>query len=547
MVEKAGLHRINPATGEIISYKLFKDIDFPEAWSIIEDDRHNLWIGTLFGLCRFNTESGLTKTYSKEDGLPVTYHQYGAACKDRDGRLVFGGIGGIYSFHPDSIATNTYMPPVVITDFRLFKRSVPVAAAKNAILTRNIAYTSRIELRHNQNDLTFEFAVLDYNLPSDNQYAYKLEGYQDAWIETDADNRIATYTNLDPGEYVFRVKGSNNDGVWNKEGAFVSLIIRPPVWQTTWAYIAYFVLFLLLLRGYIYWRTRRLRKEKIALEKLVDERTEDLKTANIHLEQHQEELKSTLENLQKTQEQLIESEKMAALGGLVAGVAHEINTPVGIGVTAISNLIEEVQKMAELFKKDEISRKDFMEFLQSTHEAGMLIQRNLERTASLIQSFKQVSVDQISEQQRVFSLKLYLDDIIRSLSPKFKQKDIVFSIDCDDQLEVNSFPGVYAQIFTNLLLNSFTHGFQGKEKGTITIRATSDNSMLRIEYRDDGTGITGKDLPHIFEPFYTSDQHLGMGLGLSIVHNLVRQKLYGTISCESETGKGVVFRIEIPV
>jgi signal transduction histidine kinase/ligand-binding sensor domain-containing protein len=547
MVEKTGIHKIDPSTGEVVGYILFKDIDFPEAWSIIEDDRYNLWIGTLFGLCRFNIKSGQTKTFSKEDGLPITYHQYNAVCKDNDGRLYFGGIGGLYSFHPDSIQSNTYKPPIAITDFRLFKKSVPVDTSERAILIKNIAYTSQIELRHNQNDLSFEFAVLDYNLPSKNQYAYRLEGYQDAWIQTDADNRIATYTNLDPGKYVFRVKGSNNDGIWNEEGTYVNIIIQPPVWQTAWAYIAYLIISLLLLRGYIYWRTRRLRNEKIALETLVNERTEDLKTANFQLEQHQEELRSTLENLQKTQEQLIESEKMAALGGLVAGVAHEINTPVGIGVTAISNLMEEVQKMAELFKKDEISRKDFKEFLQSTHEAGMLIQRNLERTASLIQSFKQVSVDQVSEQQRVFNLKSYLGDIIRSLSPRFRQKDIVFSIECDDQLEVNSFPGVYAQIFTNLLLNSFTHGFREREKGMISISVESINNMLRLEYQDDGTGISKKDLPHIFEPFYTSDQRLGMGLGLSIVHNLVRQKLFGTISCESETVKGVVFRIEIPV
>ena len=547
MVEKTGIHRINPSTGEIVGYKLFKDIDFPEAWSIIEDGYHNLWIGTQFGLCRFNIKSGQIRTFTKEDGLPVTYHQYNAVCKDKDGRLYFGGIGGLYSFHPDSIQSNIYKPPVAITDFRLFKKSVPVGKRGKAVLTENIAYTRLIELHHNQNDLSFEFAALDYNLPAKNKYAYKLEGYQDAWIETDANNRIATYTNLDPGKYVFRVKGSNNDGIWNNEGAFISIIIHPPVWKTVWAYIAYFIFFLLALRGYIYWRTSRLRREKIVLEKLVSDRTEDLKAANIQLEQHQEELKSTLENLQKTQEQLIESEKMAALGGLVAGVAHEINTPVGIGVTAISNLMEEVQKMAELYKKDEISRKDFKEFLQSTHEAGMLIQRNLERTASLIQSFKQVSVDQVSEQQRVFNLKSYLGDIIRSLSPKFRQKDIVFSIKCNDQLEVNSFPGVYAQIFTNLLLNSFTHGFREREKGLITISVETINNMLQLEYQDDGTGICKKDLPHIFEPFYTSDQRLGMGLGLSIVHNLVRQKLLGNITCESETGEGVVFRIEIPV
>ena len=449
-------------------------------------------------------------------------------------------------------------------------------------MSKNISYIREIHLKYDQNDLSFTFAALDYNDPTKNRYAYILEGYQDAWIETGAANRIATYTNLNPGEYVFRVKGSNNIGVWNEEGTFVNIIIHPPFWKTTWAYIAYVILFLLLLRGYIYWRTRRIRKEKIVLEKQVTERTvelkaantqlkeneKELKTANTQLEKHQEELKevntlleeqqeelmqqkeelqSTLENLQKTQEQLIESEKMAAIGGLVAGVAHEINTPVGIGITAVSSLQEDIQRMAGLYEKGEISRKDFKEFLQSSDDVSKLIRKNLERTASLVQSFKQVSTDQVTEQQRVFALKEYLKDILVSLQPKFRGKKIDFKINCDDKLKLNSYPGVYAQIFTNLLLNSLQHGFPEKNAGTVGIKVEINKELLKIQYSDDGAGISTKDLPHIFEPFYTSDQQHGSGLGLNIVYNLVRQKLHGTITCESDPGKGVLFKIEVPV
>jgi len=211
-------------------------------------------------------------------------------------------------------------------------------------------------------------------------------------------------------------------------------------------------------------------------------------------------------------------------------------------------LMEEVQKMAELYKKDEISRKDFKEFLQSTHDAGKLIQKNLERTASLIQSFKQVSVDQVSEQQRKFFLKEYLIDIISSLKPKFKNMKINIQIHCDEKLELNSYPGVFAQIFTNLLLNSLQHGFNEQDKeGTIGIKANLKDEFLQILYSDDGAGISRKDLPHIFEPFYTSDQRKGAGLGLNIVYNLISRKLRGAVSCESEPGKGVLFKIELPV
>ena len=260
-----------------------------------------------------------------------------------------------------------------------------------------------------------------------------------------------------------------------------------------------------------------------------------------------EKLKATLQNLCETQAQLIESEKMAALGGLVAGVAHEINTPVGIGVTAASSLQEEIQKMSELYANDEISRKDFKDFLESAGCATLLIQKNLERTASLIQSFKQVSVDQVSEQQRVFNLKAYLDDIIRSLSPKFKQKEITFNIVCDENLELNSFPGAYAQVFTNLLLNSFIHGFKEKQHGSIGIHVSRPDNILKIEYYDDGAGISKNDLPHIFEPFFTTDKRRGTGLGLNILYNIIKQKLNGSVSCTSIPGEGARFIIELPV
>jgi signal transduction histidine kinase/ligand-binding sensor domain-containing protein len=527
-----GLLKLNVRSGETRRWTRNDGLTSDVVHSIEEDDRYNLWLGTTNGLSLLNPETGEIRTFNKDNGLPIVMHTHHSSFRDKKGFLYFGGIGGLYSFHPDSIETNVLIPPVAITDFRLFNKPVSVDLSEKAVLNMNIPYTKKIILAYNQNDLSFTFAVLDFNGTAQNRYAYKLDGYQEEWIETGADNRIATYTNLNPGKYVFRLMGSNNHGTWNKEGTSIDIIINPPFWKTTWAYIAYGILLILMLRGYIYWRTRRLRKEKIMLEKQVNERTEELQT--------------TLESLQKTQEQLIESEKMAALGSLVAGVAHEVNTPVGIGITAVTSLMDEVQKMAELYKKEALNRGDFKEFLQSSYEAGMLIQKNLERTASLIQSFKQVSVDQVSEQLRKFGLKDYLFDILSSLQPKFKHKKIDFNVECKDNLELNSYPGVYAQIFTNLLLNSLQHGFHERETGTITIKADMINQLLKIIYTDDGTGISSKDLPHIFEPFYTSDQRRGAGLGLNIVYNLVRQKLHGSISCKSEPGKGVLFNMEMP-
>ncbi len=312
-------------------------------------------------------------------------------------------------------------------------------------------------------------------------------------------------------------------------------------------------LVLLLAMGLItlyYYSLKRARKLSAALDErriLLENQSAELKERQKELSQQKEELQSTLENLQKTQEQLIESEKMAAIGSLVSGVAHEINTPVGIGITAISSLQDDIQRIAGLYETDKISREDFKRFIQSSQDVANLVHKNLERAASLIQSFKQVSTDQVTEHQRVFAFKEYLNDILLSLRPKFTEKNIKFKIECDNTLEVNSFPGVYAQIFTNLVLNSLQHGFHKKDTGTIGIKAELSKDLLRIQYSDDGAGISTKDLPHIFEPFYTSDQHRGTGLGLNIIYNLVKQKLQGTITCESEQGEGVLFKIEVPV
>jgi signal transduction histidine kinase len=310
---------------------------------------------------------------------------------------------------------------------------------------------------------------------------------------------------------------------------------------------------LLLAMGLILLYYRNLKRSQ-NLTAALDERRILLERQSIELKEHQEELlhqkeelQSTLENLKKTQEQLIESERMAAIGGLVAGVAHEINTPVGIGITAISSLQEDIQRMTGMYEKEEISRNDFKEFIKTSGDVSRLIQKNLERTASLIQSFMQVSADQVTEQKRVFVFREYLNDILVSLQPKFREKRIEFNIECDEKLKLNSYPGIYAQIFTNLLLNSLQHGFHKGETGTIGIKAEVKKDLLRIQYTDDGTGIAKNDLPHIFEPFYTSDQSRGTGLGLNIIYNLVRQKLHGAITCESETGKGVLFEIEVPV
>jgi signal transduction histidine kinase len=300
----------------------------------------------------------------------------------------------------------------------------------------------------------------------------------------------------------------------------------------------------LILRSY-----RCKQKANIALQEknlYISQQKEEIEAQRDEIEQQKEELQITLDHLKNTQEQLIQSEKLAALGGLVAGVAHEINTPVGISVTAASSLAEETSRMAEQYVTNKISRAEFKEYLNTANQSAKLILANMERTATMVQSFMQVSVDQSTEQKRNFKLKEYSEDVIRSLYPKLKGKRIKIKVEIDDQLELNSYPGAFSQIITNLVLNSLVHGFENKDLGNINISMRQEDGNLFFEYRDDGKGIANQNLNKIFDPFYTTNNKIGTGLGLHIVYNLVTQKLNGSITCSSEKEKGVSFRMKIP-
>ncbi len=315
------------------------------------------------------------------------------------------------------------------------------------------------------------------------------------------------------------------------------------------AFIAAFALMIiiaaLILRSY-----RQKQKANIALQEkniYISQQKEEIEAQIDEIEQQKEELQITLDHLKNTQEQLIQSEKLASLGGLVAGVAHEINTPVGISVTAASSLVEETSRIAEQYVSNKISRAAFKEYLNTANQSAKLILANMERTATMVQSFKQVSVDQSTEQKREFKLKEYSHDVIRSLYPRLKGKKIKINLDIDDQLELNSYPGAFSQILTNLVLNSLVHGFEKKDQGNINISMHKADQELILEYKDDGRGIPKQNLSKIFDPFFTTNKKAGTGLGLHIVYNIVNQKLNGSITCSSEKEKGVSFRMKIPV
>lgn len=276
-----------------------------------------------------------------------------------------------------------------------------------------------------------------------------------------------------------------------------------------------------------------LREHKAHLEDLVKERTQ--------------ELQQSIENLLATQNQLVESEKMASLGRLVAGVAHELNTPIGICITGASYLQEKLQNLEKLFVNGEIRKKDLQSFIDSAPQSTDIVLANLNRAAEQISNFKLVAVDQTSERKREINLHDYINKVVQSLYPAIKRANHQIEVTGDKALCINTIPGDISQIITNLVMNSIYHAYSDKQKGCITINIAREEDDICITYADDGIGMDQATQQMIFEPFFTTKRGMGgSGLGMYIVYNLLIQSLQGSISCQSEIGHGTQFSMKFP-
>lgn len=276
------------------------------------------------------------------------------------------------------------------------------------------------------------------------------------------------------------------------------------------------------------------------LEERVKQRTNELEQAN-------SELTRTLNDLRQTQTELVQAEKLAALGRLVAGVAHELNTPIGNGLMAASTMSEESREFEQRLQQG-IRRSDLESFIRDVVQAAEIASRNLERAAELVSSFKQVAVDQTSSQRREFNLRAVIDEILLTLRPTFKRTPYQVITDVPDNLNLDSYPGPLGQALTNLISNALQHGFSGRDHGTVSISAEkTDADWIIIRVSDDGRGIAPELLSKVFTPFVTTRLGQGgSGLGLHIVHSVVTRVLGGNVTLESEPDQGTTFILRIP-
>jgi two-component system, sensor histidine kinase and response regulator len=299
-----GLNRYNKKSQKFDRFSTQNGLANNLVYGLLEDKKSNLWISSNNGISKFNPITMESQNYNQTHGLQSNEFNFAAFCKSKNGEMFFGGINGLNSFHPENIKDNTFIPPVTIIDFKIANKSVPIGEDENGrcLLTKHITETEEITLSYSDRVLTFEFSTLNFIFPEKNKYAYILEGFEDTWNYVD-DKRYATYTNLRPGNYKFRVKGSNNDSIWNEIGTSLKITISPPIWKTWWFKgIGILSLFIAIITIYQI-RTRSIRIKNKKLEQRVKERTSDLqkeinerKFAEKEIEKRQQYLESVLFN-----------------------------------------------------------------------------------------------------------------------------------------------------------------------------------------------------------------------------------------------------------
>ncbi|WP_426178032.1 GAF domain-containing sensor histidine kinase [Massilia sp. TWR1-2-2] len=269
------------------------------------------------------------------------------------------------------------------------------------------------------------------------------------------------------------------------------------------------------------------------LERAVHERTALLEQRNVAL--------------QEAQSELVRQEKLASLGRLVAGVAHEINTPLGICVTATSHLVQELKLTREELAAGEMTAESLEQFFDIVDQSLRIMTTNTQRAAALVRSFKQVAVDQSSDDIRSFDLKKYLSEVLLSLQPKLKGRPVKVEVDCGPDIKLESFPGAVSQVVTNMLMNSLVHGFEGDQSGVIVIKGALEGDTVVLDYSDNGAGMDAETLAKLFDPFFTTRRGSGgSGLGAHILYNLVTGALGGTVKVDSAPGQGLQYHLRFP-
>jgi signal transduction histidine kinase len=466
---------------------------------ILEDGNNNLWISTGDGISRLNYITGKIRNYTIGDGLQGKQFFLHSCLKTRSGEMYFGGFNGLNSFFPDSVKDNDYIPKVYINEFLVFNKPVLVGGP-NSPLQKVVEYTKEIALNWKQSVFSFGFAAVNYTHPENNLYAYKMEGFDKDWSYTDASRRLATYTNLNPGTYIFHVKASNNDGVWNEQGASVKVIISPPLWQTWWFRSLVFVLIGFLTYTSFKLRVRNIKKRGQEFERLVVERTAQLQAANKELE------------------------------AFSYSVSHDLRSPLR-GIDGFSQvLLEEYQDKVDEQGKNYLKR----------------IRLASQRMAQLIDDMLDLSRVSRSELDiQYVNLSEIAREVADNLIATQPERQVEFII--QEGIRAKGDSRLLRSVLENLLGNAW--------------KFTSNHSTALVEFgvqkqngkdiyfvKDDGAGFDMSHAQKLFGAFqrlHAANEFSGTGIGLATVQRIIHRH-HGEVWAEGEVEKGATFYFTIP-
>ncbi|MDZ7723055.1 MAG: two-component regulator propeller domain-containing protein [candidate division KSB1 bacterium] len=509
-----GLNRFDRETGTFEHYTVDVGLPNDEIRSIVEDNDGMLWLGTNKGLSRFNPVTETFVNYDMSDGLRINEFSSRSSLLLSNGSLVFGGNNGFNMFQPKNLERNSFIPPVLLTDFRIFNESVEIGE-RDSLLQQDISETRAIELSYRHSVFSFDFVALNYISPEKNQYAYMMQGFESSWNYVGS-RRTATYTNLDPGRYVFKVKASNNDGIWNETGASVNILIHPPFWKTWWAYLIEALLVLALISFVLnYFISRQRLRHKLKMEHLELEKMYELDQIKTHF---------------------------------FTNISHEFHSPLTL-------IIDPLEKIVKTFHVDEKLRNS----LELIHRNA----RRLQRMTRQLMDFQKLETGDLQLYLSRGDIVQFVKAIFYSFADYASQHQITFKFESEiEDAAVWFDPDKLDKVVYNLLSNAFKFTpdggtvrvgvslLSGSQLKQMNLQDKADR-YIEIQVQDNGIGIAKDQIDNIFKRFYqidTSDStnKRGIGIGLAFIYEILR--LYqGDISVDSEHQKGTTFTVRIPV
>lgn len=537
-----GLNRFDRKTGKVQRFDDKYSFAINNTNGVLEDDSQNIWISGTKGLIKYNPKTGEENRFSTQDGLQSMEFNGSVAYKTSRGELLFGGVNGFNIIAPDELVYNQHVPEVHITNFRKFNKDVDFG--------KPLSQVDKILLKYEENFISFEFEGLDFYSPERNRHRYMLEGFDKTWVDSGT-RRFAGYTNLEPGNYTFRVIASNNERLWNDKGASIEIEIVPPFWKTLWFRIVAVLAVIGLSISIPIIRLKRIKKLNIVLEKKVEERTNELRVAN---------------------QKIVELEKERTEKLMAGGFAHEIrNSLTGAKIFIYKILRPKDDSKDSTFMingthlknifvhlKEKLSKDDLRPVVPIIKEINAneeKMENLLKKTATSIERSLNIAGEimnysTLGQQERgdeEICVSSLMTDILEQHTETFTEEKIEVIKDISDDFCLQGKQEHFHTIFGNLIANAKDALSESKKPGkkTLEILAESTKNGLKIAFKDNAEGISEENMNRILDPFYSTKPLTGTGLGLGTVMKTV--KLYdGTFTFESTLGEGSVFYVFFP-